>query len=370
MKRVLVIGAGGTVAQARSFRPVRVGPQLPPLDLDFFTRCDDLVAHSQPVAQAVRRLRRALAQAGTFADPWVPVPVSLEQQFADAYYEVARTRDRDVFEVFISLLDLYARVIEETTNWMAGRPRSGVIGRLLRLEIQRAAGNQLTVVTFNHDLVIENEVSRLPRATDTWCLSSLYGDVELNPIYSTNPDVFPHHTDECTHGLPLTVLKLHGSLNWVLRTRAADPELGTLFPAASARQRQVFVHNAIHSFHSGVRLRPVAAGRPWYLWPLVVPPIYDKQRVIGTRLFGAVWEQAREAIVATDHLTLVGYSLPDADVFARQMFRRAFSRNNALEEVSVVNPDAAVVAKLRAILAPRVMHVYADIESYLAHPTD
>jgi len=96
----------------------------------------------------------------------------------------------------------------------------------------------------------------------------------------------------------------------------------------------------------------------------LVPPIYDKQRITGTGLFTEVWEQARQAILETDHLAMLGYSLPDADVFARQMLRRAFSGNTALEQVSVINPNPAVSSKLRVVLGPRVIHSYADIESY------
>jgi hypothetical protein len=367
MHRVLVVGAGGSLAQAKGFRPVRAGVRRPPLDLDFFERVVLLAEESVRVTQALNRFRAGLRRVGSLPDPWLPVPSSLEQFFADVYYEVATTRSADLYDVFIALLDLYARVLEETTNWMAIRPRAGPIGRLLREELHRSEDDVLVVVTFNHDLVIENEVARLPYLGDgRWCLTSLYSGIDLEPVYSAREETFPHHDEDCEDEPPLVLLKLHGSLNWVLRTRSPDPQLGTLFPAPTARQRQVFVHDSRTAQHYGGVLRG-GQGRPWYIWPLIVPPIYDKQRVTGTGVFEDVWGQAREALAATEHLTLVGYSLPDADVFAKQLLRRGFAHNVALEQVSVVNPDPGVVRKLSNVLGPRVVRIYRDIESYLQY---
>jgi len=98
-----------------------------------------------------------------------------------------------------------------------------------------------------------------------------------------------------------------------------------------------------------------------------VPPIYDKQRVTGMRLLQQVWDRAYERIRAADRLVMFGYSVPDADVLARQMLRTAVRVNLDLECVDCINPDATVAAKLRQVLDVPVVRVYADVPSFLDH---
>ena len=212
--------------------------------------------------------------------------------------------------------------------------------------------------------MIENEVAALPRVAGTWCLRGLYGDIDLSQAASHRRSKFPHHDTACAHRAPIRLLKLHGSLNWIIRTRRQDPELGTLIPSLRAREHLVFVHDARQAFHHDARFG--GATRPWYVWPLIVPPIYDKQRLFGTALLSEVWDKARKSIEEAERLTLLGYSLPDADVFARQMLRRAFA-TNPLQRVDCINPDPSVAAKLKAILGCRVVGMYDTVDAYIEH---
>ena len=112
--------------------------------------------------------------------------------------------------------------------------------------------------------------------------------------------------------------------------------------------------------------RRASRGRPtWYCWPLVVPPIYDKQRITGMRLLQRVWDRASAAIMDADRLVLFGYSLPDADVLSRQLLRTAVRRNASLQCIDCLNPDATIVVKLRQLLDAPVIRLYRDVPSYL-----
>jgi hypothetical protein len=372
MRIVLVIGAGGSLAQAIGFRPHRPHGQYPPLDDNFFAAVAELASINPQIRTAEVRFQRSLRASGAFADPWLPVTSSLEQFFADVYYEVARSRAGAPFEVFVSLLDLYVRTLEETTNWMGQRRRHGVIGQLLRNELSHAEGDRLTIITFNHDLVIEHEVARLPRIGDRWCLEGLYGDLPL--VSLSNPGrapAFPRHDEAvCSHECPIELLKLHGSLNWVVRTKSSDPELGTIFPSPRAKGRAIYLHHLTSAHHYGAAITPPRPGpgmRNWYAWPLVVPPVYDKHRMTGTELLGELWGTARDRILEADRLVLIGYSLPESDVFARQMLRRGFAGNEPLEIVECVNPDPSITGKLKGSLGASVVRQYNDIASYLRH---
>ncbi len=214
MKIVLILGAGSSLAEASSYRRART-LEHPPLDADFFDKAADLGQRRTQLRTSIRTLQARAEETDRFYDPFIEEGTALEQYFADVYYEVASTRSPEAFAVYVALLRLYAGTLAATTNWMASSPRpTGVVGRLLRKELEEAGREKLTVITFNHDLVIENEVARLPRLGAKWCLSSLYGDPDLDLLSAPgNAERFPHHHRDCPHESPITLLKLHGSLN-------------------------------------------------------------------------------------------------------------------------------------------------------------
>lgn len=363
VRSVLILGAGCSLGEAGGYRPQRT-LEHPPLDTNFFEKAIDLAQSSPAVRTSVRTLTSRVSTSSRFYDPFRQPTTSLEQYFADVYYEVAGGRSSQAFQVFVALLRLYAGVLAATTNWMASHGRGpGLIGKLLRHEMGLSKGDRVTVITFNHDLVIENEVRRLPRVHGTWCLSGLYGDPEMDRLRApSGTPRFPHHSDGCRHEAPIELLKLHGSLNWVVRQVARDPKMSTLFPTSS-RRRAMFITDRRETGVTGeIKIR--GQRRPWYGFPVIVPPIYDKQSITGTGLFQAVWNKASSAIERAEKLLLVGYSLPDADVVARQMLRRAFARSE-LNAVDCVNPDPAMAAKLRSALDVPVIRLYRALESYL-----
>jgi hypothetical protein len=226
--------------------------------------------------------------------------------------------------------------------------------------------DELTVITFNQDLVIENELATLPIRYGELALQSLYGTVALDAVPGLRNARFAHLVSETGSALPVRLLKLHGSLNWMVKTVERSPRPGTLFPPPS-RSRQVYVINDREvSDNIALRTGAIQGRSRWYLWPVVVPPIYDKQRIVAMDLFREVWNRARDALENAERLLLVGYSLPEADILARQMLRRTFTRNEGLDAIECINPDVALVVKLKTVLGPNVVRIFHDIPSYLA----
>jgi hypothetical protein len=226
MATVLVVGAGATLSQAHAFRAKRTR-EHPPLDRTFFEKASELAETDESLDLSIGVLRQELRESGMFPDPWsVPTAYSLEQFFADVYYEVASGRSSEAFDVLKALLRLYIRVLSMTTNWMAVRRDEGPLGKLIRLELEGTTANEVTVVTFNQDLALENIVARLPRLGERWCLPGLYGNAQMQIISRRGPYRFPHHRPECEHEIPFRLLKLHGwlsSLESDTDSIAADP---------------------------------------------------------------------------------------------------------------------------------------------------
>jgi hypothetical protein len=366
VRTVVLIGAGSSLAQAKSYR-AHQSREHPPLDATFFDKSWELAQRDNDLQSFIATFRRRLDADAQFADPWDASYIgSLEQFFADVYYEVVSHRSTRAFNVLKSLLRLYMRILAATTNWMAVRPDEAVIGHIIRREMRTAGADELTLVTFNQDLVLENIVARVPRSRDRWCLESLYGDVGLSVITRRGEGRFPLHGPRCRHK-PIRLFKLHGSLNWWLRTREAEPSLSTLFP--TDRNKPVFVSNDREASGDVEKIQSqTATGRKtWYLWPLLVPPIYDKQRITGMAVLQEVWDAAEKAIREAQRLVMIGYSLPDADVLARQMLRRAYVRNSNLVSVDCVNPSTAVVEKLKTALDCKVVKMFNDADTFLAY---
>lgn len=226
----------------------------------------------------------------------------------------------------------------------------------------------MTIVTFNHDLIIESVAAKLARHAGKWCLSSLYGHVGLTNLNWPSGRVWPNHTPTCPDRPPFTLLKLHGSLNWFMTSPSATPPISTLFPAQRTTRR-IWVGNR-SEITIDVQLRRGAGGRGrpiWFTWPLVVPPIYDKQRITGMGLLQRVWDRAGTAILNAERLVLFGYSLPEADVLSKQLLRTAVRGNSSLNCVDLINPDASVVSKIRQALDSPVVRLYRDASSYLSY---
>lgn len=284
MATVLILGAGSSVAQASSFRP-KLDLEHPPLDANFFAKANALSKKHRGVRTTVRDLKQKIRDFDEFPDPFDEFVGSMEEYFADVYYEVASGHSRTSFPVYVELLRLYNRVLAATTNWMSSYTRLGAIDRLLRGELPRADGG-LTVITFNQDLLIENSVARLPYAADGWCLRSLYGSDELEELVPRDGTAaFRCHEDNCSHEPPLKLLKLHGSLNWALRTTRIDPSRATLFPTP---EKNIFLSQSRNVGEVRVSARR-PGGRPWYLWPLVVP-------VTGTGCIGPCVEPSTPVV--------------------------------------------------------------------------
>ena len=109
----------------------------------------------------------------------------MEQVFADVFYDFNEAQsDSAMLNAYIDLIDLYVRVLRETTNWLCENGRTGApIGKLLAAAAKWA--DDLTIVTFNHDLVIENEIHRRAALNARWCVDRCYGSVstDLQPLY-------------------------------------------------------------------------------------------------------------------------------------------------------------------------------------------
>ncbi|MFI4971047.1 MAG: hypothetical protein ACHP7H_00085 [Hyphomicrobiales bacterium] len=323
MRLVVIVGAGASLAEAISFRPKRTRFH-PPVDASFFAKAMELEAD-------VARLRRASLAAG-LRNPFDEPRPRMEEFFGDAYYELIEASPNSL-EAYRALLRSYTRTIVDTTSWFHMRG-DGVLSRILRQILLIEDLEQLTFITFNHDLVLENVLIE-HRRRQRWCVERGYGPIQLT-FGGSNRAVskMPRHDDEvCDHSIPIEILKLHGSLNWRVTTRGHEPSLKDLFPSKDGK-RMICVTDRTPP----VTLTRTSKGRAWDLLPQIVPPVYGKQSLIDSR-FSDLWSHAGAALREADRLIVIGYSMPVTDVHTEKLLSRSIRSNQLMKDIEVINPD-------------------------------
>lgn len=362
MRISLVFGAGATLANAKYFRPVRSASTHPPLDYTFFEK---IAERGIDVPVELRDYAADLPSGSPFES--APGTSRMEEFLRDLFHDFLQERSSNasVVRAYRQLIGIYMRVIRETTDWMLeDGHRGGPVGRLLAAAAEKA--DRVDVITFNHDLVIENEIAKRARLSARWCLDEAYGDFGRASTLLGQSGVkqFSEHSDDCDHARPIVLHKLHGSLNWFVRIRAREPSPGTLTGDVSDPDILISRRRSITG-DLRVRMRTSGRGRQtWNLWPVVVPPVYAKQSLIQA-FMPSVWREAREALSRSDRVVFFGYSLPLADIEAEKMFQRTLVRNTGLHWVGLIDPSISAPSRYAGILPRTPLRRFPDADSFL-----
>jgi hypothetical protein len=362
VKTCLVLGAGASLANALHFRRERMRDTRPPLDTTFF---ETVQARGIALSAALRTYFRQTLGVEPLASTLREY--RMEQVFADVFYDFGETPgNRPSLNAYIDLVDLYLRVLRETTNWLCEDGRTGApIGRLLAAASK--ASDELTVITFNHDLVIENEISRRSGLRRRWCIDQCYGSMsrELNLLLPTSHSpVFQLHRDgQCDHDGSITLLKLHGSLNWVVRLQGKRPSANLLSGANNPKKLHLLARRQLMGRETFVRRGGGRGRQRWDLWPVVVPPVYAKQALRGA--VQATWMDARRAIETADRMVVFGYSLPAIDIEAEKLFERALTKNASMSWIDVINPAPDSAARFASVAGAKSLRWYPGLDALL-----
>ena len=181
------------------------------------------------------------------------------------------------------------------------------------VELLKKWGKRNSIITFNYDLVFDKLILDRYDAVD-------YGLPRAN-VY-----VKPRSLDIWSG---IRMLKLHGSLNW---TRCD-----------SCGRIDVFQKSRAHL----ERRKGCTSGCRGYRNPVIVPPVRDKERFLGSG--NPIWKKALEELQEADKVVLIGYSVPEADAAARALLAQTLGRDNPDAEVVIINsnPDALCTAEQR-----------------------
>ena len=347
MKTIVIVGAGATLAESIPSRTPRI--KLPPLDKTFFELC-------RLAKLPGRRLVKQYMFDNYGIDPFSG-SYRMEEIFNYIYSDAfSENSPPNCLNAYWALLQMYAMAIARTTNRLSGTGRFGV-GALLRYLWQSDPRGQLTIITFNQDLLIE-------KALDVMALTTKYSDIpwNLEHTYGISFIQFgelPGRKEKfrISGEESVIILKLHGSLNWFYSVRSgSDPSNSIRSPS---RQLHCINNKAILD---KLRYRP--RSRWTALVPLIVPPIYEKASRYQQAI-GPIWHKASLAIEMAERVVVFGYSFPDTDFASRSLFRRSFHRNRRIEELSVIDTDPNASAKIGLLGGTKVTHHYLNVQMFI-----
>ncbi|MGB9431839.1 MAG: hypothetical protein WBQ89_06320 [Candidatus Acidiferrum sp.] len=175
-----------------------------------------------------------------------------------------------------------------------------------------------SIITFNYDLALDRELAH----TDKWDISDGYG-FEL--------DTVPRTKSACT------LLKLHGSANW--RGELFQGMTGFLqmsFEERSLGQRPIIQASEFEFLGCSGRSDPKAHGANASIHSLIMPTAkkqFYKQTGVGREweeFWNSLWSQAAAALRSANEVYMIGYSAPEYDTRARNLFATSINENAKL----------------------------------------
>ena len=299
-KTLVILGAGAS--RGCSLVEDGVNP-LPPLDLDFFQQVSRL-----PDSEAAEKLLAFVR-----AEYGHELRLSMEQFFSEADYtnrfhtelnvdRGARIKKfQDALENFHSAVaDLLRLLANGDCQW-----HQRIIDRL---------GVGDSIISFNYDCIVDRALKT--NGGNRW-------DPERGGYgFEISGDIDAWRT--ATRGQPpkssIQLLKMHGSINW---------------NSSKKKVRLVSDLSAVQSTKGSI-----------------IPPTWFKE--LTEEPYASIWKIARLAVRSARILIVVGYSVPQTDLFSQSLLKvEAGSKNRKekLDALVLVNPDRAARRKFADLVS-------------------
>lgn len=189
-----------------------------------------------------------------------------------------------------------------------------------------------TVISFNWDLILDHGLFDDPIGP------GMYG---LGASQKSGPQL----------------LKPHGSLNWYLGSQAQ--------PIKETKKVRIHPGKGKNSeVWAFLPPRDVKTGNERMYTPFIVAPTFLKD--FSHPISRELWRQCADALSVASRVVILGYSLPEADLQAKFIFRCGFhnqmvgtirdkkTRNNATgaAHVTLISPDGAAAKRIEGVIGP------------------
>lgn len=232
-------------------------------------------------------------------------------RLADASPDEIGALKKSIQRLIIQTLDLSIKMEIEPGNTLRKLPEP-CYHKFARTIKDKNIQN-FSVITFNYDMVIDY----------AFYYSGIPIDYCLGAVQNNNN--------------ALKLLKLHGSLNW------GKCECGTTYVLPWNKFRYTSAYLTI-----GATLLNQAHCENKRIEPILVPPTWNKGSYHSE--LRNVWQQAAKELSEAENIFIIGYSLPESDIFFKYLFALGTVGKAILKKIWVYNPDPLAEEKFRALI--------------------
>lgn len=352
--RVLIVGAGSTYSDGMNRAPSR----RPPLDKGFFR-----------VASRTDRVRVMPIQEYLMTNYGIDITASkddsLEAVMVKLYSDTFHpSLGKEAYPLFRALVELYSHRLMKTTDSLPHSDTSKLFAILSNLLRRGATPSDTCIITFNQDLHAERVLLSIRKDIQFGGMPGIFNFPYCYGLGVTEKDItgptrkvsvdslFPVGNEQLSG---ISVLKLHGSLNWYSLHLSRNVSRTALF-------------NPKRKLHVTKRLTippdmTFSAKRTEYTFPVIVPPIPHKAGILHSSLYG-IWGRAEECLRQAEEVIVFGYSSPVFDTEASNLLSRTL-RKAAVKSFSLITPDAHLVGRYADITGLSEIHYFRNVASFL-----
>ena len=216
--------------------------------------------------------------------------------------------------------------ISGNKNWpQAPRAYMEFVRLMSAIRAGSSKEQSVAIITFNYDIALD-------------CALWNLGDSANYALGDSNANV------------PL--LKLHGSLNWA-KCRGCKKIVPWSMEEYFSKFRWPYSPNnrAVNiPMTKQIKEDFVHCEKPCAVAPFVVPPTWNKSGHYGD--ITSVWAAAASALADAENVFIIGYSMPDTDMFFRYLMALGTAEDVSMKRFWVFNPDSGIEEKTLSALGP------------------
>lgn len=215
------------------------------------------------------------------------------------------------------------------------------------LKIAKNVKKDDIIISFNYDTILDNALRQAKKLTDIGYV------LDFNKVFSKNKWELPEQKES-----QATLMKLHGSLNWI---RCKRCKLNFLMKKKVQINTRMDIWKYLHPdcIRCGETTTEI----------VIIPPLIGK----NYHEFGLdyLWSDASKIIndkkKNINEIIIFGYSLPKADITSTLLFRKAsYSlRNNKNIKLKIINPDKKIVQHFSKIFKHSKIFHYDSMQKFL-----
>lgn len=179
-----------------------------------------------------------------------------------------------------------------------------------------------SIITLNYDLIVDHSLLRRRG--------------ELNYSIDSTKILFPKENFEVNSGI--LIYKLHGSMNWLICKNDKCKKISIYLEKMAQYAEDPNADTNLKCKECSCNLQRI-----------IVPPRWDKEQSYSD-ILNSIWIKASQTLHEANVVNVIGYSLPESDIYARYLLASALKQNPFLD-INIINSNQKIQDKYREFLS-------------------